>query len=432
MRLYSNPGRSVIAACRGKKAEATLARLIDLLLAVISLTSLRFFWPTLNGSVDRTVEPAVTVGESDKEHKMKSPNSGRLSLFAGLAAFTVFTSACYVYTDTPPHHPHVEYGATGVSPYFGDVSLGWAFDDAVSCYAADVTEVQISIEGIDTADGDLVSLPCGADGATLVGFSEGWYWLRVDGFDAFGHLLYTTELEVEILGGMNADVGVLVLEALAPAPPPPPVIEPGSLAIDWAFRYPDVDATYDCAYAGVDWVEINVYDSWGDLSFGETVACTEGPIVVDNFDPGRFDIELRGIGAYQGDYIELYSSPVVIADLYDGSTTDLGVLDLDRQEDRFGDFMLDWSFEGYSCEAQGVTDVTVRVIRVDGQIIDDEFTVPCEERLQLRATFVPGDYEIELTAADVYGDCWYAGGLFDLVPNTMASVDLWAELVSCW
>jgi hypothetical protein len=112
--------------------------------------------------------------------------------------------------------------------------------------------------------------------------------------------------------------------------------------------------------------------------------------------------------------------------------TDLGIIDLDRNEPQFGDFMIDWSFDGYSCAAQGVTDVTVRIIRSDTQIIDDEFTVPCEDSAQWRATFVPGDYEIELSTVDVYGDCWYGLALVDLIPDTMLSVDLWAELVSCY
>jgi len=62
-----------------------------------------------------------------------------------------------------------------------------------------------------------------------------------------------------------------------------------------------------------------------------------------------------------------------------GYVAELGALTLDRLPENFGDFLLEGSFNGYSCQGAGVDWVTLRVIRSADGSVEDELEARCDE-----------------------------------------------------
>ena len=137
------------------------------------------------------------------------------------------------------------------------------------------------------------------------------------------------------------------------------------------------------------------------------------------------------MGGLDGLAIDLYAAPRTDVRVLAGREVDLGVLELDRLGDSFGDFDLAWSFGGMSCANEGVDQVTLRIVRTDLDLVDDEFTVYCDQQPLMRPTFVPGDYLVELEAVDSLGYCWFGLADVGLAPGGTVVLDLDASLVNC-
>ncbi|MFH1808614.1 MAG: hypothetical protein ABIJ09_07710 [Pseudomonadota bacterium] len=319
---------------------------------------------------------------------------------------------------------------------FGDLALSWRLEGGLSCAQAGVHEIEIQIDGLDTSDGMSVILPCSDGGATFYDFVPGLYEINLYA-DGAGSLSFASELRLDVYGDLLTDLGrVTLLDVSAPPPPPPPPPAPtptrGSLALDWSFVYPETSSTYDCAYAGVEAVDVMLTDRSGSLVFSERMGCTEGPIQIDQLPAGRYDLDLVGVGDYHGLPLDMYLGSALGFDVVAGYVTDLGPLVLDRLDENFGDFFLEGSFNGYTCQGAGVDWVTLRVLRSADGSIEDELEVRCDELPMWREVFVPGLYEIEVEAQDRWGACWFGFVPVDLPPGSYADVIVDATVVSCY
>lgn len=305
----------------------------------------------------------------------------------------------------------------------GDIALAWGFEDATSCAMAGVDSVIVTINGEDVADGFERALPCAEGGARFTDFLEGAYTVQLEGRDARGVLYYAATRSLVVDGGRTTDLGIVTLRSTVQDN------RTGSLMVDWSFLYPDTLPTLECATAGVEYVGIRVTDAWGYLMLDQSVRCVDGPAVFDYFDPGEYDIEITGLGAYRGQSVVLYGADIFRVSIYSGELTDTGIVALDRYENQFTDFLIGWSFGGNnSCASVGVNDVTVRIYRLRGEILEVEETVACTNEPLDYYTFVPGDYGVEIEALGPSPDQWYGYVEVSVSPGTLADVTVQTEL----
>ncbi len=332
-----------------------------------------------------------------------------LSLVLGLLA----SSACVV-VKAPPAK--------------GDISLGWILEGDLGCSSAGVDSVIVSIRS--QANGELfeAALSCSDGGGTFTDFLSGDYNVHVDAVDYDGIILFAAASIFYVEGGKTNDMGSLVLYDTNPQP------QTASLSIDWGFYYPADEATLDCAKAGADYINVYVTDVMGTPVFNQNIRCLDGPATIDDFNPGDYSVELQAFSNYHGQAAMLYDSAVINFTLTAGTMSDLGTVNMDRNESQFGDISIDWTFEGNrSCGYAGVEQVWFQVVRtaIDEQgnsyeIIDDEETVDCADGPLQRNTFVPGDYYLLVDGMDSGDVTTWGGSLdFSLAPNSQ--VDLIVE-----
>jgi hypothetical protein len=317
---------------------------------------------------------------------------------------------------------------------YGDIALAWRLEGGLSCAQAGVHELAIDVTGLDSSDGMSVILPCSDAGATFYDFVPGLYEIDISAEGSCG-LAFATVLRFDVFGDTLTDLGLVTLfdvSAPPPPPPPPPAPSAGTLAVDWSFVYPEVASTYDCAYAGVEFVDVMISDLSGDLVFSERVPCTAGPVEIDALPAGTYDVDLVGVGRYQGAPLDLYLGAALGVQVAGGYVAELGALTLDRLPENFGDFLLEGSFNGYTCQGAGVDWVTLRVIRSADGSVEDEREARCDELPMWREVFVPGLYEIEVEAQDRFGACWFGFVPVDLPPGAYADVIVGATVVSCF
>jgi len=314
-------------------------------------------------------------------------------------------------------------------PTEGDIALLWSFEGGYSCLEAGVTDVLITVRGQDNDELYEVVMDCGQGGGTFTDFLEGNYTVHLEGLDIAGTVWYAHTRNVFVEAGVVVDLGRVILYSVVD---PPPLT--GSLQIDWAFFYPANEPTFDCAYAGVDYVQVAVTDAYGAPVFDQSVRCIDGPAIIDYFDPGEYYVDLTGLGAYHGHSVVLYRAPTISVYVEEGLLSDAGIVDLTPLQTQFGDFDIGWSFGGNnSCSAVGVDSVTVRIYRLQGSvaedILDDEFTVACVDEPQLRTTFVPADYDVVVEGYDDLNQLWSGYVTVDLGPDTLADVTVQTELM---
>jgi len=73
-------------------------------------------------------------------------------------------------------------------------------------------------------------------------------------------------------------------------------LAPGSIAFYWSFALDDGSVSDWCDVAGVSWVDVYVYDAYGDIEFQAlNRPCGDTGAIIDNFTPGLYDLDLVGI-----------------------------------------------------------------------------------------------------------------------------------------
>jgi hypothetical protein len=213
------------------------------------------------------------------------------------------------------------------------------------------------------------------------------------------------------------DAGVVVLERLGDVPPPPV----GSVELFWTFLYPATTAIESCAVAGVVDIDVLLVGPGGQELSKRFDCATAAGGVFDDLEEGAWTMQVDASGRYHNDDIHLYGATVEL-DVDDGRTTDLGTLEMPRDEDSFADVEASWTFATATCGSAGLTDLTLSIQR-NGLDAEDVTTVQCSSVSAVRRTFVPGSYTISVSGSGSVDD--YAGSATaDVAPDTTTSVSM--------
>lgn len=174
----------------------------------------------------------------------------------------------------------------------GTVTLSWAIG-GTTCTATGVAMVEISLltaEAVETT----TTVPCQLGTVDVSNILPGLYTVKVDGYIA-GQAVpsYTGTLpEVEVRSGAVTIVPRIQMSE-----------SPGGLDVTWKFH----DGSL-CAFAGVDTINLNVWDSHSNLIKEEKLPCDPAQAVAtaEAADPTRaLYTTTRGIvmdGLYAGQY----------------------------------------------------------------------------------------------------------------------------------
>ncbi|HEY4220943.1 MAG TPA: hypothetical protein VGO62_06360, partial [Myxococcota bacterium] len=221
----------------------------------------------------------------------------------------------------------------------------------------------------------------------------------------------------------TVDLGTITFTPVGDQPPP---IEEGTLSFFWDFIYPADAAVQDCALAGVDSVDVTVTpeDAEGE-AFQQTSACDDQHqgLDISSLNAGRYTLHLTANGSYNGQSIALYDSGDIVVDIAGDQTTDLGNIDMARNDDEFSDFNVSWIFgDDNTCDGNDSSNITLSFQRDGEDTPEDTLTVDCSAASVVRRTFVPGTYTV---SAVTDGTVAYGVSVdVDLAPNSAADVSL--------
>lgn len=300
---------------------------------------------------------------------------------------------------------------------FGDIAFTWSFDGIADCDEAGVDEVDLAIfqggQLVDQIEGE----PCVGGGLILTDFLEGRYEVDIDAYSRDSELLFAGGFTIRVLGGVENDAGVVVLDRLGEAP-----IRTGSLGLLWTFLYPAQTAIESCAVAGVVDIDV-VLVGPGGQEVTDTFNCEAAAgASFDNLEAGTWTVLVDAFGRYHNADIHLYEATVDVVVVAD-TEIDLGELALTRDERNFADVEAVWSFASSSCAAAGLDTLTLAVQRSGLNQPEDVTTVDCTSISATRRTFVPGSYTISLSGVGAADD--YVGfATADVAPDTTTQVNI--------
>lgn len=338
---------------------------------------------------------------------VKKDSSMRLLALPALCALASVGSAC-VYE---AHDP------------YGTIAFDWRFDGIDNCNDAFVDEVDLVVLQGNEVVLTLEREPCVGGGLEISDIYEGNYEVVIDAYSRESELLYSGSFTVRVVGGRSNYAGVVNLQPVGAPPPPPP--STGDIELFWGFQYPTNDSlTFDCALAGADFVEVDVYEATAvQPMFAETYDCDDEGVAIANLPEGSYDVRLIAFGSYHGDDVLLYDSEDIRVLVQGGAVLDLGDVALPRVDENFADFDIAWTFNGESCATAGVNDLEVAITRLGNAEPEDLVTIACEEGSVLRRTFVPGSYNVEVFGGGIATD-WFSAVTVDLPPGTVAQMDV--------
>jgi hypothetical protein len=311
---------------------------------------------------------------------------------------------CVVVEREPPPDP------------YGDIAFSWSFDGIADCDVAGVDEIDIAIFQGGQLVTQIEEEPCVGGGLILTDFLNGRYELEIDAYNRRSELLYSGGFTIRVEGGRENDAGVITLEPLFERP-----ASTGDLAFFWAFNYPADEPIISCGLAGVTSVDVRL-DGPGGTEITETFACDEDGAIFGDLEEGRWTLSLDAFGRYRNQDVHLYDRTVNV-DVIADREVDLGDVVLDRDDGSFSDIEVEWGFNGTSCEDEGIVLLELSIRRNGLAEPEDITTVDCADLSDLRRTFVPGSYTIELVGAGADAD-WGSSAVIDLAPNTLAVVPL--------
>ncbi|RME25328.1 MAG: hypothetical protein D6806_08020 [Deltaproteobacteria bacterium] len=73
-------------------------------------------------------------------------------------------------------------------------------------------------------------------------------------------------------------------------------VDPGEITFYWAFELEDGSTTDWCDVADVARIDVTVYNDWGEVEFQALDRpCGDTGAIIDNFIPGTYTLNLRGI-----------------------------------------------------------------------------------------------------------------------------------------
>ncbi|HEY4222348.1 MAG TPA: hypothetical protein VGO62_13430, partial [Myxococcota bacterium] len=248
-----------------------------------------------------------------------------LSLFA--------TSGCIVARDHEPRDP------------FGNLAFDWSFDGETDCASANVDQVEIVLsqggEVVFDKDED-----CFGGGLTITELDSGPYDVDLKAFSGSGDILFEATVGHAVVpeDEGTVDLGTVTFTSTVDQPPP---VQEGTLSFFWDFLYPRDAAVQDCALAGVDSVDVTVTPQVVEGEpFQQTSACDEQHqgLDISSLNAGRYTLHLTANGSYNNQSIVLYDSGDIVVDIAGDETTDLGNIDMARNNNEFSHFNVSWIF----------------------------------------------------------------------------------------
>ncbi len=360
--------------------------------------------------MNHTANPVV-VSETPDDHMSLRPLLA-LPVLCSLAT-TAATSGCVVVDNDNPPPPYDPYG---------DISFLWSFDGLTDCDLAGVDEVDIAVFQNGSLIDQIEREPCVGGGLTLIDYFEGQYEVEIDAYARNDALLYSGGFITRVVGGTTTDSGLITLDAIGDVPNPPVVDGFGDLAFFWSFVYPTDQPIIDCDLAGVRDIVVDLDGPAGER-LTETFRCDEDAgALFEGLLEGRWTMQLDAFGTYHNDDLHLYGATVeFVVDA--NREIDLGDVVLERDEGSFADVQVDWDFNGTTCRAEGIADVSIAIHRAGTDEAEDVFARACADGTVLRNTFVPGTYTITVDGVGIDAD-WFSSVVIDLGPDTTAIVPL--------
>lgn len=171
-----------------------------------------------------------------------------------------------------------------------------------------------------------------------------------------------------LAAGVAGAPGCLIVDS---EPPPDPF---GDIAFTWSF-----DGVADCDEAGVDEVDLAIFQDGQLVDQIEGEPCVGGGLVLTEFLAGRYDVD---VDAYSRDNELLYAGNFTVR-VEGGVENDAGVVVLDRigaePPPDVGSVGLFWTFlypattAIESCAVAGVVDIDVLLTGPGGQEVTDTF-----------------------------------------------------------
>jgi len=175
----------------------------------------------------------------------------------------------------------------------GSMEVHWVIGGS-TCAGSEVSTVQVTLYG-DNGIQDIVTSPCQMGGTTVHQLPPGRYNVQVDGFPAQQTLptYWGTVEDVNIRSGYVNTAPIVEMAE-----------KPGALDVTWRFSDGKV-----CAFAGVDTIELTLWDSHSNKVYGKELPCapTMSPQEKEQTQPSAVLYEsAQGIivdGLYSGDYL---------------------------------------------------------------------------------------------------------------------------------
>lgn len=297
----------------------------------------------------------------------------------------------------------VSGGGGGGGSGTGDLTIYYTFGGS-PCDVAGVSDIEISIAGVNTTDADVKHATCAEapDGLTIHDFVAGSYDVTVSGLSG-ATVLYRmdTPQRMQVLEGTANDYTVDVPGRF------------GDLAVYW----PDFDGL-SCAQAGVDQVRVQLFDASQTPLDDQTFGCGVGGVSWQYLAPGSYTIWLDAENSY-GDV--LWQSTVdatvqVAASMdYDAAFTEV-----------VGSITLYWTFEG-SGVCGFVQDVHVTAYAPDDTVYDD-YTYPCTDGGVQYPTAPMGTMQILMDGIDDTGQVIYRSAAANVTVEAGASREYTIDL----
>ena len=253
-------------------------------------------------------------------------------------------------------------------PEYGDIQFSWSFEGETSCRVARVDEIDIEIYNSSDEKVFEDTVTCEGGDITVTQFSLDDYTIYLDAYNDRNEHLFEGTKSVTVDNEETVDAGVITLVR-------PGSAELGDIAFSWSF-----DGTESCNAAGVDELDIAIYDFEDDQVYLNTLECYGTGVTILDFEPGTYSVYLDGYGSEGTHLFSGQLSVYVEAD----SISDMGTIDLEPVVNtQLGDLEFFWAFlypvnnPETSCLIAGVDEVDIELTPIGMNTPVYEATMPC-------------------------------------------------------
>ncbi len=240
--------------------------------------------------------------------------------------------------------------AAACGPTRTQVEVAWNFEAPdgtfLSCDQVGVSRIDFSIAG-EALQPDHYTCAEAGGGANLGSYLDGSYQLTVSGFDSSGNLTHQVTQTLDVRGGGRRSFNVDVPQVASTT---------GDLTLQWTF------AGKTCAQAGIAVVHISVENQViTDAGNNPDLPCNSAGVegtTISPFTPGLYTVDLMGVDG-TGATVYAASAPFTVTVV--AGQNALYNVDLVAHVSTDAVANLIWTFDGKSCAAAGVDQVTIFV-----------------------------------------------------------------------